>query len=717
VISAAAYDWIPSLGIRLSFYVDGLSLLFAMIISGIGILVLIYTGAYLAEHRDLGRFYAYILFFMSSMLGLVLADNVITLFVFWELTSVSSYFLIGFNHERQAARSAALQALLVTGAGGLALLVGLLLLAHTAGSYELSEMIKNAGLVQNHPLYLPILLLVLAGAFTKSAQVPFHFWLPGAMEAPAPVSAYLHSATMVKAGVYLLMRLNPVLGGTDEWHYLIAPAGALTMLTGAIMALRQSDLKLILAYSTVSALGTLMLMLGLGTAQAAQAAVVFLLVHTLYKGALFLAAGSVDHETGSRDVNILGGLKRFMPFTAVASVFAALAMAGLPPMLGFIGKELLYEAKLQAPAMAPLITISGVLASMLMVALAGIVGYQVFFGKVKKTPLDAHEAPFSMLFGPLVLAGLGLLIGLMPDIIAERLISPAVSSLRAEVTEVKLALWHGLNPVFALSLFTFAGGVGVFVFRLKFLQLAHWLKFVDRLTPTSLYRFLLNGMLTIARIQTQIIQNGHLRYYLITVFGVTSVLVGFQLIKLGGFEGFTDLAPPRFFEVGLAVLMLLAALNVIFTSSLMGAIVSLAIVGYGVSLFYILFSAPDLAMTQFLIETSTLILFVLVASHLPDFKKMSSLASRIRDAILALSVGGVMAALVIKAGLNQFHPAISGFFVENSQQSAHGRNIVNVILVDFRALDTLGEITVLAVAAIGVYALVSNKNENREKNK
>src|ERR1044071_2521246 len=308
-VIAISYNWVPSLGIQLSFLIDGLSLLFAFLISGIGALIFVYAGDYLHGHPQLGRFYAYILIFMASMLGLVLADNLIAVYVFWELTSISSYFLIGFDHHRESARAAALQALLVTGAGGLALLAGVLLLGKAGGSLEISMLLKNGDMVRSNALYVPILFLVFAGAFTKSAQVPFHFWLPSAMEAPTPVSAYLHSATMVKAGVYLLARLTPVLGGTDLWHYALSIVGAVTMGTGAYVALRQSDLKRMLAYLTVSALGMLILFIGVGTSQALAAAIVFLLAHALYKGALFLVTGILDHQTGSRDVNDLGGLR------------------------------------------------------------------------------------------------------------------------------------------------------------------------------------------------------------------------------------------------------------------------------------------------------------------------------------------------------------------------------------------------------------------------
>jgi multicomponent Na+:H+ antiporter subunit A len=413
-----SYAWVPTLDVNLSFRLDGLSLLFSLLITGIGALIVIYAGGYLAAHHHLGRFYAYLALFMASMLGLVLADNVITLFVFWELTSLSSYLLIGFDHEREAARSAALQALLVTGVGGLAMLAGLLLLGRAAGSLELSNVLGAGEAIRAHPLYLAILLLILAGAFTKSAQFPFHFWLPSAMEAPTPVSAYLHSATMVKAGVYLLARLSPVLGGTEAWIAIVTLTGAATMLVGAAKALLETDLKRILAYSTVSVLGMLTLLLGIGTPRAIEAAMVYLLAHALYKGALFLVAGAVDHETGTREATRLGGLRRAMPITAVAAAAAAVSMVGLPPLFGFIAKELLYEATWGAPDLALVITGVTVLSNTLLMAVAVVVGIQPFAGQAVSTPKKPHEAPWTLWLGPALLGGLGLIGGLFPQVAA-----------------------------------------------------------------------------------------------------------------------------------------------------------------------------------------------------------------------------------------------------------------------------------------------------------
>ncbi len=713
-----SYPWAPGLGVNLSFYVDGLSLLFALLISGIGALVVVYAGGYLADKPQLGRFYPLVLMFMASMLGVVLAGNVITLFVFWELTSLTSYLLIGLDHDRPTARAAALQALLVTGGGGLALLAGLLLLGQVGGSLELATLLGNGTAIREHALYPPILLLILLGAFTKSAQVPFHFWLPNAMEAPTPVSAYLHSATMVKAGVYLLARLSPVLGGTEGWHYLVTGAGMATMLLGALLALAQTDLKRILAYSTVSTLGALVLLLGLDTTLSVKAAMLFLLVHALYKGALFLVAGAVDHEAGTRDIRRLGGLARAMPITAIAAGLAALSMAGLPPMLGFINKELLYEAKLQAPRAAGLVTAAGVAANILLVAVAGIVGFRPFFGRGGETPKKPHEAPLALWLGPAVLAGLGVLSGLFPDALPSTLVSAAASAVRAQPTEIELALWHGISPVLALSILTVAAGAGIYVgqaaLRRAVARFAPWiiaaLRNAGRWGPQRAYDLALRGLNSVAGAQTRVLQSGYLRSYLTIIILTTVGLASYTLISRGGLtlgaRPAGEASNIRFYEILIGVLILAATLLALRTTSRLTAVAALGVVGYGVALIYTLFGAPDLAMTQFAVETLTVFLFVLVLYRLPRFANFSTRRARIRDAFVALTAGGLMTVLVLVATAIPLTSRLSPFFAENAVPLARGRNIDNVILVDFRGLDTLGEITVLAVAAIGVYALL-----------
>ncbi len=703
---AVSYPWAPLLDLNLSFYLDGLSMLMALLVTGVGGLVLIYGGGYLAGDKHLGRFFAFLLLFMASMLGLVLANNLLTLFVFWELTSISSYLLIGYKHTKDESRAAALQALLVTGGGGLALLAGFILLGLVGDSFEISTLVGRSDQVRADALYLPTLLLVLVGAFTKSAQVPFHFWLPGAMEAPTPVSAYLHSATMVKAGVYLLLRLSPILGGTTAWTVIVTSVGAATMVIGGIIALYQTDLKRILAYSTISALGTLVLLIGLGSSYAIEAAVVFLFAHALYKGALFMIAGAIDHETGTRDVEKLGGLRRVMPITALFAIIAAVSLAGFGPVISFIGKELLLEAVLQSEELGFVLVPVSVFAGALFVAVAAIVTIRPFFGTGKATPKHPHEAPPSMWLGPAVLAIAGLVLGVVPGILEQSIISPAVSAVLNQPEEVKLYLWHGINPALLLSILSVAGGVVLYLSWSALRRKTGWVEVALGWGPTRWYASSLKAVNRVARWQTQLLQNGYLRYYLLMVLLTTIGLVGYtflsrvELLPPGGIGDF------RLYEVGLAALILLSAIAVIFARSLLSAVVTLGIVGYGVALFYILYGAPDLAMTQVLVETLTVILFVFVFYHLPRFTQLSTVGSRVRDALIAVTVGVLTTALVLAATATPPDSQLAPYFAENSKPLGHGSNIVNVILVDFRGLDTLGEITVLATAAIGVFALL-----------
>jgi multicomponent Na+:H+ antiporter subunit A len=704
-VVVSSYSWTPALGVNLSFRLDGLSLLFSLLITGIGALVLLYTNSYLAGHPHLGRFYAYMLGFMSSMLGVVLSDNVIALFVFWELTSLTSYLLIGFEHEREAARKAAWQALLVTGIGGLALLFGFLLVWQMSGSFELSDLLAEGELIRSHRLYSPALLLILGGALTKSAQFPFHFWLPNAMEAPTPVSTYLHSATMVKAGVYLLARLSPVMGGTRAWQAIIIAAGATTMLMGALLAMKEFDLKRILAYSTVSVLGALTFLLGIGTQAAVAAAMTYLAAHALYKAALFLVAGNVDHESGARDVRQLGGLSAAMPITTVAAVVAALSMAGVPPLLGFIGKELLYSATLEAPLTASLLTGITVVTSILLVAIAGIVGFRPFFGSRPDLPKAPHEAPAVMWVGPMLLAALGLMCGLAPSI-AEGVVSAAVVSVAGEDISLHLALFHGFSLPLLLSVLTLAIGGAVFMKRDLVRGLISRMDYGPVWGPSRGYEKALDGLNLIARLQTIILQSGHLHLYLLIIIVTTVGIVSCSSLghsRLIGFHGWHDL---RLFEALIAVVIIGATGTVVHARSRFAAVAALGVVGYGMGLVYIIYGAPDLAITQFSIDTLTVVLLVLVLYPMPRFARYSGLPERVRDGLGALAGGVLMTILVLMTTAASRGSRLSSYFAENSYPKAHGRNVVNVILVDFRALDTMGEITVLAVAAVGVYSLL-----------
>lgn len=702
-----SYAWVPSLGVNLSFRIDGLSLLFALLITGIGTLVLIYAGGYLANDPMLGRMLTLLLIFMAAMLGIVTSDNLISLFVFWELTTISSYLLIGYKHDYEKARKAALQSLLVTGIGGLALLAGIVLLGQVAGTLEISDMLKQGERVRTHPLYGGILALILFGAFTKSAQFPFHFWLPGAMEAPTPVSSYLHSATMVKAGVFLLARLNPVLGGTEAWQLLLTGFGSATMVVGSFLAVQQTDLKRILAYTTVSALGTLVALIGIGTDDALKAAIVFTLSHALYKGALFQVAGSVDHETGTRDITNLSGLRTTMPITAAAGMLAATSMAGLPPLFGFIAKEVQYKANIEEPILISVALLTNVLT----VVAAGLVSLRVFMGPQVSTPKQAHEPPLSMRLGPVALALASLGTGLFSVQIGNFLIGPATGAVIGKTKEIELLLWAGIEGVagqaLVLSAVTIALGGGLYRARNIFRRIATATAPLAPWGAEGWYQRLLNGMLALATWQTRMLQNGYLRFYIGLIITTTLTLTTLTLVV--GQVAFSipaDWADVRIYELVVAMIILAATLFVIRTRSRMAAVVGLGFVGYGVALVFLLFGGPDLAITQFAVETLVAILFVLVVYRLPRFSNLSTTSSRLRSAMLAIAGGALMTILTLAALEAPTESRVSGYLAENSVPQAFGRNVVNVILVDFRALDTMGEIVVLGLAAIGIFALL-----------
>ena len=698
-----AWPWMPAMGLELSFNLDGLGLLFALAITVVGTLIITYAGSYLHGHPSLPRFYLFILMFMASMLGVVLSDNLIALFIFWELTSVTSYFLIGFEHDKDTARAAALQALLVTGTGGLALMAGVLLMGQIGGSFEISALAADNAALQGHRLYPLVLALVFAGAFTKSAQVPFHFWLPSAMEAPTPVSAYLHSATMVKAGVYLLARLSPVLGGSDIWLYVVTGFGAATMLASAYQALYQTDLKKILAYSTVSVLGTLTMLIGLGDKLAIKAAMVFLMAHVLYKAALFLVAGSIDHETGTRDIRHLGGLRKTMPIICAGAAVGALSMAGLPPFFGFVGKEALYEAVTHGNLP---VTVVAVLTSMLLFAVAWLAGIRPFSGAETHTPKHAHDPPWTMWLGPVFLGCLSVLFGFVP-VLPESLLSAAASSVLGKEVHMHLALWHGFNALLVLSLVTFGLGVLVYWQLETIKRVTEFALPAARRGPSHWYALWLRFLNWSAVGQTRVLQNGYLRIYLGTIMTVTALLAWYTFFTQA--EG--TVVAMNWGDIGVhewvvGLVALLGAIATVRAQTFLRAVMALGVVGYSVALIFVLFGAPDLAMTQFLIETLSLILFVFVFYYMPPFQRFSTRPVILRHAAIATAVGAFFTLMVLVATSVQWHPTISTYFSENSYLMGQGRNIVNVILVDFRGFDTLGEITVLAVAGIGVYSLI-----------
>jgi multicomponent Na+:H+ antiporter subunit A len=708
------WSWVPSLGISLSFLLDGLSLLFGLLITVIGTCVLVYAGGYLKGHQDIARFHLALVAFMVSMLGLVLADGLLTLFIFWELTSITSYLLIGFNHTDIEARKSARQGLFVTVAGGLALMAGLVLLGIASGSWSLSEILQSDDDLRQHALYAPMLICLLLGAFTKSAQFPFHFWLPNAMAAPTPVSAYLHSATMVKAGIYLLARLQPELGGTAMWVTILSVVGATTMLTGAFLAIHHTNIKKLLAYSTIMALGTLTMLLGIGSEYAMTAFVTFLLAHSMYKGALFMVAGILDHETGTKDVTAMGGLRSVMPVTAVIAFVAALSLAGVPPLFGFIGKELMLEAALGAERVQLLLVLFAFLAAILTIAVAAIIALRPFYGARHETPQIPHEAPLSMLIGPGLLAFGSLALGLAPAVLgADALLTSAATAVAGETLPVSLSLWYGVNVALIMSVVSLILGFLLFKrwdsVRAQLARLAP----VMRHGPEAGYEGLMNGVVRFSEWQTRLLQNGYMRNYILVMLVVLIALIGNSILLRHSPQLALSL-DVRFHEVIVVGTMAMGALFATISRSRLGAVVSVGIMGFSIALIFILFSAPDLGITQLLVETMTVILLVLVLFRLPRFSNLSTNLERIRDGAVAATMGVLIFLLIITAwSIDQFE-SISTYMVENSAPLAHGRNIVNVILVDYRALDTLGEMFVLALAAIGVIAMLKLRHGETE---
>lgn len=700
-------DWIGELGAAAAFRLDGLAMLFALLITFIGALVLAYTSSYMRGKPGASRLVATLVAFMAAMLGVVTADNLILLFIFWELTSVTSFLLIGFDHERERARVAALQALLVTATGGLALLAGIVLLGVAGGTFRISELTADA--VLNHPYYPAIVVLVLAGAITKSANMPLHFWLPNAMEAPSPVSALLHSATMVKAGVYLVARLNPTLSGSLLWDETLTIVGAGTMLIAAAIALGQRELKRILAYSTVSSLGTLMMLLGMGAAKAAAA---YLLAHAMFKGCLFLVAGAVTKITHEKDPFRIAGLARHAPLLAATGMIGALSMAGMFPLVGFVGKELLLKAGISHPEWAAPVTAITAGAGALTVAAALLVGFKPFIGASTHTDSTRPRLDALLIFPPAALAIAGLVGGLAPSLFT----APIVAATAASITGSPVSLETSIRPIdlawpittaTILSAVAIITGVALYLARSICRNAGARLAVLRPVTPERAYFATLSATLGFARSLTSFLQNGSLQSYvrttLLTIIAVSvlaltrSGLVDRVRIDAG------DLSAP---DLALAGALVIAAIAATLQRTALASVAALGGVGFIIAVYFALHGAPDLAMTQFAVETLVVIIFVLVIFHLPRYRTLVGRTRRALDAATAAAFGGVLAMLSLAATSGPALEPISGFFAEKSVPEAFGRNVVNVILVDFRALDTLGEVFVVGVAAIGVYTLL-----------
>lgn len=706
-IVTGGYDWVPGLGVRFSWFLDGLSLTFALLITGIGTLIVLYAGGYLKGHPDQGRFFSFIFLFMGAMLGVVVSDSFLMFFIFWELTSITSFLLIGFDHEREAARRAALQALVVTGGGGLLLLAGLLLLWGMTGVVQLSDLLQFGDVVRGSPLYFAALLLVLGGAFTKSAQFPFHFWLPNAMEAPTPVSAYLHSATMVKAGVYLLMRLNPVMGATPAWEVLLPVFGGLTLMVGSVLAIRQTDLKLKLAYTTVSSLGLLVLLTGFGSAYAIEAAVLYLVAHSLFKGALFMIAGIIDHETGTRNITRLRGLRKAMPLTFAIAMAGALSMAGLPPFFGFLAKEEIYTALAGGDLYSILVTAIAVFGNALMFAIAFAVALRPFLGRPVETPKHPHEAPVLLWLGPAILALAGLFAALFSRFTHGVISSPMASAVAGEPKAISISLAPHIGTPLALSLLTILLGIAVYwqLDRARAL-VAHVLR--SARGPDRGFDHFITGLIRLAHHVIGIVQPRRLDIYVACTFLCVAAILLVPLIVHGELpQTFAWPADLHLHEAGIMLIAVLGLLAVLIARDRLTAIVSLGIQGFAVALIFLLFGAPDLAFTQFMVETLAVVILALVMTRLrlsPTDPRHG--ARRLFDIALSLACGLGFALLLMRATEALFNTALSDFFNAHSKLIAHGANVVNVIIVDFRGTDTLGEIAVVAVTGLAILALI-----------
>ena len=711
-----SYEWIPSFDVNLGFKLDGLSLLFSLMITGIGFLVFAYTSSYLKGHEYLDRFYGYLASFMGAMLGLVLSDNMITLFVFWELTSISSFFLIGFNNTNPASRKSALTALGITGIGGLFLLAGALLLNNITGTYSISEMLTMSEAIRANEFYFLAVLFIFGAAFTKSAQFPFHFWLPGAMKAPTPVSTYLHSATMVKAGVYLLMRFTPVLGGENIWNTTLIAVGGFTMLYSAIHTIFRTDLKGILAYSTISALGILVFLTGLGTQEAFLAAAVFIIVHALYKATLFLVTGIIDHQTHTRDVTRLAGLNKIMLPVGIAGILAAISSAGIPPTIGFVGKELTYEATLHSETLVIILMIAIVLTKIFLLYAGFVAGIKPFTGKLPEEHANTKKPGAILWLPPALLALLSVVFGVAPFIIESSIIKPVVEAMGGDASEIHLALWHGFNIVFILSLITIGVGTALYFILKPSKKMEHGIARFDSLAPESILEQFNKIFVAISNFWTQFFQNGYLRNYISIIILFLVVLVGYIMVGNTNYAiDYNSLSKITVYEITTTLILIAGIFYTVFTDSRLAAVAAMGVVGLSICLIFVFYSAPDLAMTQFSIDTLTVILFVLVLYKLPKYLKLSDYKTRLRDGILSSIFGLIITLLALEVLSEPVSKEVGEFYAANSYVEAHGKNVVNVILVDFRGADTLIEISVLSIAAVGVFGLMKLRLKMKDR--
>ncbi len=702
------FDWLSVYGLNLSFRLDGLGMLFSILILGIGMLVVLYAYYYLPHYDKLGRFYALLLLFMSAMLGIVLSENLLLMVVFWEITSLSSFMLIAYKSDSPESRVAARMALAVTGGGGLALLAGIILLGQVAGSYELSQVILAADQIKADARYPVILTLVLLGAFTKSAQFPFHFWLPNAMAAPTPVSVYLHSATMVKAGVFLLARFYPILSGTDAWLFSVSAVGGITLIYGAYLAMYRNDFKSLLAYSTVSHLGLITLLFGLSTPMSVVAGVFHIINHAIFKASLFMAAGIIDHECGTRDMRRVNGLFKFMPITATFAIVAAGSMAGVPLLNGFLSKEMFFTESILISNLGTsmILPVFATIAGILAVGYSARFIHDVFFnGPPTNLPRRPQEPPRWMRVPVEVLVVLCLIVGIFPAwSVGSLLASAAGATLQAPLPAYDLKVWHGFNLAFMMSLVALVGGIGLYSMRTT---LYRWYRLLPTINSLKTFQHFQRNMTRFSEKLVALVDNGSLQRYIALLCAFVLIYGGWAYISGGG-----SLRSGSGLPVDVAGIIALAALVIgtvgataLHRQRLLAVILS-GIVGLVVTLTFIRFSAPDLALTQISVEVATIVLMLLALYYMPQTTPKESSGLRItRDIVLALGIGLGMTFATYALLTSPFN-TISDFYIQQAVPGGGGNNIVNVILVDFRGFDTMGEIAVLAMAALGVYALL-----------
>ena len=713
-------DWVPGTGLNIGLRLDGLALMFALLITIIGVLVILYAAYYLGADDPPGKLYAQLMLFMAGMLGVVLADNLLMMVVFWELTSVSSFLLVGYWGHRADARAGARLALAVTGGGGLAMLAGIILLGQIGGSYELHVLLERGDIIRSHAQYPLVLALVLLGCFTKSAQVPFHFWLPEAMAAPTPVSAYLHSATMVKAGVFLLARLYPVLGGTELFQFWVSGAGILTLAFAAYVAVFKHDLKGLLAYSTISHLGLIVFLIGLNSPLAKVAAVFHVLNHATFKASLFMTAGIIDHETGTRDMRKLAGLARMMPWTATLAMIAAASMAGVPLANGFLSKEMFFDEALRAGGpWGWVVPVIATFAGICSVAYSVRFIHDVFFhGDPQDMPNPhPHEPPLFMKLPVILLVLVCVVVGVLPAVTFGPMVAVAAAAvLNAPPPPHHLALWHGLNLPLLMSAIALVGGIAMYAglqrnFRL---HLHHPPRLTGRLLFTQGFEHVLAG----ARRLTDATENGSLQRYVALLLGSAIVLGAWPFLRNAGVAatGTRELLPASPLAIVLWLVLLAAggAMVLGHRERLRGVVLA-GVIGLVTALTFEALSAPDLALTQLSVEVVSTALLLMGLALLPrTTPRESGSGRRMRDAVLALAGGGGVGWLAWMA-LTRDHASLSWYYLRNAVPQGGGANAVNVILVDFRGYDTFGEITVLGIAAVGVLAMLDGWRVRRAR--